>query len=123
VQAGGYVYDSEQNLETSEQLKYRDGLLLLPPPVVEWGRRRRVRRDLFAAEGHPSAVMDMSFANQALCAEYIAQNHKTLERTIYAVPEEIDRNIARLKLKAMGMEIDTLTDEQTRYLTSWEEGT
>ena len=67
--------------------------------------------------------MDMSFANQALCAEYIAQNHETLECTVYAVPEEIDRNIARLKLKAMGMEIDTLTDEQTRYLTSWEEGT
>ena len=79
--------------------------------------------NLAAAEGHPSAVMDMSFANQALCAEYIAQNHKTLEHTVYAVPEEIDRNIARLKLRAMGMEIDTLTDEQTRYLTSWEEGT
>ena len=79
--------------------------------------------NLAAAEGHPSAVMDMSFANQALCAEYIAQNHETLECTVYAVPEEIDRNIARLKLKAMGMEIDTLTDEQTRYLTSWEEGT
>ena len=79
--------------------------------------------NLAAAEGHPSAVMDMSFANQALCAEYIAQNHKTLECTVYAVPEEIDRNIARLKLRAMGIEIDTLTDEQTRYLTSWEEGT
>ena len=79
--------------------------------------------NLAAAEGHPSAVMDMSFANQALCAEYIAQNHETLERTVYAVPEEIDRNIARLKLKAMGIVIDTLTDEQTRYLTSWEEGT
>jgi adenosylhomocysteinase len=79
--------------------------------------------NLAAAEGHPSAVMDMSFANQALCAEYIAKNHQTLERTVYAVPEKIDRDIARLKLMAMGIEIDTLTDEQVRYLTSWEEGT
>jgi adenosylhomocysteinase len=79
--------------------------------------------NLAAAEGHPSAVMDMSFANQALCAEYIAKNHQTLERTVYAVPEKIDRDIARLKLTAMGIEIDTLTDEQVRYLTSWEEGT
>jgi len=79
--------------------------------------------NLAAAEGHPSAVMDMSFANQALCAEYIARNHQNLERTVYTVPEEIDRDIARLKLKAMGVKIDTLTDEQVRYLTSWEEGT
>jgi adenosylhomocysteinase len=79
--------------------------------------------NLAAAEGHPSAVMDMSFANQALCAEHIAKNYKTMERTVYTVPEEIDRNIAYLKLKAMGIEIDTLTDEQRRYLTSWEEGT
>jgi adenosylhomocysteinase len=79
--------------------------------------------NLAAAEGHPSAVMDMSFANQALCAEYIAQNHETLECTVYPVPEEIDRDIAHLKLKAMGVEIDTLTEEQARYLTSWEEGT
>jgi adenosylhomocysteinase len=79
--------------------------------------------NLAAAEGHPSAVMDMSFANQALCAEYIAKNHQTLERTVYGVPEKIDRDIARLKLTAMGIEIDTLTDEQVRYLTSWEEGT
>jgi adenosylhomocysteinase len=79
--------------------------------------------NLAAAEGHPSAVMDMSFANQALCTEYVAKNHKTLESTVYTVPEEIDRDIARLKLKAMGVEIDTLTDKQVRYLTSWEEGT
>jgi len=79
--------------------------------------------NLAAAEGHPSAVMDMSFANQSLCAEYIAKNHDTLERTVYTVPEELDRDIARLKLTAMGIEIDTLTDEQMRYLTSWEEGT
>jgi adenosylhomocysteinase len=79
--------------------------------------------NLAAAEGHPSVVMDMSFANQSLCAEYIAKNHDKLERTVYTVPEELDRDIARLKLTAMGIEIDTLTDEQTRYLTSWEEGT
>ena len=79
--------------------------------------------NLAVAEGHPSAVMDMSFANQALCAEYIAKNHETLERTVYTVPEEIDRDIARLKLRAMGIEIDTLTGAQVRYLTSWEEGT
>ncbi len=79
--------------------------------------------NLAAAEGHPSAVMDMSFANQALCAEFIAHNHEALECTVYTVPEEIDRNIARLKLAAMGVQIDTLTDEQARYLTSWQEGT
>jgi adenosylhomocysteinase len=79
--------------------------------------------NLAAAEGHPSAVMDMSFANQALCAAYILHNADRLERTVYTVPEEIDREIARLKLQAMGVEIDVLTPEQERYLASWEEGT
>jgi adenosylhomocysteinase len=79
--------------------------------------------NLAAAEGHPSAVMDMSFANQALCAEYMVQNASKLESTVYPVPEEIDKEIARLKLKAMGIEIDILTPEQAKYLTSWEEGT
>lgn len=79
--------------------------------------------NLAAAEGHPSAVMDMSFANQALCAEYMAKNHKKLEKKVYGVPEEIDREIARLKLKAMGIKIDTLTPKQRRYLRSWEMGT
>ncbi|MDW8068274.1 MAG: adenosylhomocysteinase [Anaerolineae bacterium] len=79
--------------------------------------------NLAAAEGHPSAVMDMSFANQALCTEYILRNADRLERTVYPVPEEIDREIARLKLQAMGVEIDVLTPEQERYLASWEEGT
>jgi adenosylhomocysteinase len=96
--------------------------------VLQDGRRINLLGEgrlvnLAAAEGHPSAVMDMSFANQSLCAEFIAQNHESLERTVYTVPEEIDRNIARLKLEAMGVEIDTLTEEQARYLTSWEEGT
>ena len=79
--------------------------------------------NLAAAEGHPSAVMDMSFANQALCAEYIVQHAEELERTVYPVPEAIDKKIASLKLEAMGIEIDVLTPEQARYLASWEEGT
>ncbi len=79
--------------------------------------------NLAAAEGHPSAVMDMSFANQALCARYIVRNCKKLKQRVYRVPEEIDRKIASLKLKAMGVVIDKLTREQNRYLHSWEMGT
>ncbi len=79
--------------------------------------------NLAAAEGHPAAVMDMSFANQALCVEWIVKNHATLEKRVYPVPEEIDREVARLKLRAMGVEIDTLTEAQDRYLHSWEQGT
>ena len=79
--------------------------------------------NLAAAEGHPSAVMDMSFANQALCAEYMVRNAKKLENMVYSVPENIDKEIARLKLKAMALDIDTLTPEQKKYLKSWEMGT
>jgi adenosylhomocysteinase len=79
--------------------------------------------NLAAAEGHPSAVMDMSFANQALCAEYMAKNFKKLQKKVYSVPEKIDRDIAFLKLKAMGTKIDILTAEQKKYLASWEMGT
>ena len=79
--------------------------------------------NLAAAEGHPSSVMDMSFANQALSAEYIAKEHATLKKQVYPVPLEIDQEIARLKLESMGIEIDTLTEEQERYLSSWEIGT
>ena len=79
--------------------------------------------NLAAAEGHPAAVMDMSFANQALCAEYVVTHAASLEKRVYTVPEEIDREVARLKLQAMGVEIDVLTPEQERYLASWEEGT
>jgi adenosylhomocysteinase len=79
--------------------------------------------NLAAAEGHPASVMDMSFANQALAAEYMVKNHTTLEKKVYPVPEEIDREIARLKLASMGTLIDTPTPEQRRYMTSWEEGT
>ena len=79
--------------------------------------------NLAAAEGHPSSVMDMSFANQALSAEYMAKEHATLKNQVYPVPHAIDREIARLKLKSMGVEIDTLTEEQEHYLSSWEIGT
>jgi len=79
--------------------------------------------NLSAAEGHPAAVMDMSFANQALATEYIGKNAERLNNEVYVVPEEIDREIARLKLVSMGVEIDTLTDEQSKYLASWEQGT
>jgi adenosylhomocysteinase len=76
-----------------------------------------------AAEGHPAKVMDMSFANQALSAEFAVKNASSLERKVYVVPEEIDQAIARLKLETMGVEIDRLTEEQARYLASWDEGT
>jgi adenosylhomocysteinase len=79
--------------------------------------------NLAAAEGHPAAVMDMSFANQALAAEYMLRHSQELERTVYAVPEPIDREIARLKLESLGVQIDVLTAEQAKYLDSWDEGT
>jgi adenosylhomocysteinase len=78
--------------------------------------------NLAAAEGHPSEVMDMSFANQALSVEHLAKNPK-LEPKVYNVPREIDESVASLKLKAIGVEIDVLTREQKKYLSSWEEGT
>lgn len=96
--------------------------------VLKDGRRLNVLADgrlvnLATAEGHPASVMDMSFANQALAAEYMLQNAATLKPAVYRVPIEIDREIARLKLDAMGVQIDTLTPEQARYLASWQEGT
>jgi len=79
--------------------------------------------NLAAAEGHPASVMDMSFANQALCLEYIVQNKGKLETKVYPVPEKIDKEVAQLKLKSMGIKIDKLTPEQDSYLASWHEGT
>ncbi|MBI4220604.1 MAG: adenosylhomocysteinase [Chloroflexi bacterium] len=79
--------------------------------------------NLAAAEGHPPSVMDMSFANQALASEYIVNNHAKLAPGVYRLPQELDHEIARLKMKSMGMGFDTLTDEQARYLASWESGT
>jgi adenosylhomocysteinase len=96
--------------------------------LLEDGRRINLLADgrlvnLAAAEGHPAAVMDMSFANQALSAEYMAKEGESLEKKVHGVPEEIDKEIARLKLESMGIEIDTLTDLQTKYLNSWDQGT
>ena len=79
--------------------------------------------NLAAAEGHPSAVMDMSFANQALCAEYMVRHAQELKNAVYSVPQAIDKQIAALKLAAMGIQIDVLTPQQAHYLTSWQEGT
>ena len=96
--------------------------------ALEDGRRLYLLADgrlvnISAAEGHPAIVMDMSFANQALSTEYAVQHAATLERRVYPVPREIDEEIARLKLETMGVSIDQLTEEQARYLASWDEGT
>jgi adenosylhomocysteinase len=79
--------------------------------------------NLAAAEGHPASVMDMSFANQALSAEYLVKNHKALQKSVFPVPVELDRRVAKLKLESMGIKIDRLTPEQEEYLASWSEGT
>jgi len=79
--------------------------------------------NLASAEGHPPSVMDMSFADQALSVEHMVKNYKTLEKKVYTVPDEIDREIAKLKLAAMSVAIDVPTPEQVRYMSSWEEGT
>jgi len=79
--------------------------------------------NLASAEGHPASVMDMSFANQALSVEYLVKNHKSLEKKVYAVPEDLDKRVARLKLDSLGIKIDKLTPEQEEYLASWSEGT
>lgn len=105
---------------------------LVRPYVEEYklddGRRLHILGEgrlinLASAEGHPASVMDMSFANQALSLEYMVKNADKLDNTVYGVPEDIDLEIARLKLEAMGIEIDTLTEEQEKYLHSWEHGT
>ncbi len=90
-------------------------------PLYILGEGRLI--NLAAAEGHPASVMDMSFANQALGAEYILKNADSLTPNVYTIPEEVDREIARLKLEAMGVKIDTLTAEQEAYLNQWQEGT
>ena len=79
--------------------------------------------NLAAAFGHPPEVMDMSFANQALCVRYIVENHEKLRNDVYSVPKEIDEEVARLKLAAMGVEVEVLTEEQKKYLSSWDLGT
>jgi adenosylhomocysteinase len=123
-------FNSEINLKALDEIA--TGVRQVRPSVQEYklgnGRRLNVLGEgrlinLAAAEGHPAAVMDMSFANQALCAEYMAENASSLENKVYDVPRDIDAEVARLKLRAMGIQIDVLTEEQKRYLTSWEEGT
>jgi adenosylhomocysteinase len=123
-------FNSEINLKVLDEMA--TGVRQVRPSAQEYkmrdGRRLHLLAEgrlinLAAAEGHPAAVMDMSFANQALCAEYIAANASKLEHRVYDVPEDIDKEVARLKLEAMGIAIDTLTEEQKRYLSSWEEGT
>jgi len=123
-------FNSEINLKALDEMA--TGVRQVRPAVQEYkmrdGRRLHVLAEgrlinLAAAEGHPAAVMDMSFANQALCAAYIAANAAKLEKRVYDVPDEIDKEVAQLKLHAMGIAIDTLTAEQERYLNSWEEGT
>jgi adenosylhomocysteinase len=102
--------------EYVEEYRYGDGRR-----VYLLGEGRLI--NLVAAEGHPASVMDMSFANQALAVEYLVKRGKTLKNKVYGVPVEIDREVARLKLQAMGIAIDTLTEEQQHYLASWEAGT
>jgi adenosylhomocysteinase len=120
-------FDSEVNLRALEQMA-GEGRRTLRPMVEEFriaenkslivlGEGRLV--NLAAAEGHPASVMDMSFANQALSAEYLAKEGKNLEPEVYPVPRDIDHEIARLKPVAMNIEIDTLTEDQQKYLTSW----
>ncbi len=123
-------FNVEINIEALEEMavekrRVREGV---EEYVLPDGRRLNLLGEgrlvnLACAEGHPSAVMDMSFANQALSVEYLVKNGDWLERRVYPVPEELDREVARLKLEAMGIEIDALTPEQERYLRSWEAGT
>ncbi len=123
-------FNVEINLEALEEMA--DGKQIARPFVDEYllgdGRRLYVLGEgrlinLAAAEGHPSAVMDMSFANQALSSEYMAKFSHTLSRDVHQVPREIDEEVGRLKLLSMGIHIDSLTDEQEKYLASWEIGT
>lgn len=123
-------FNAEINLPALEELAAAKRLVR--PFVDEYtmkdGRRIHVLGEgrlinLAAAEGHPASVMDMSFANQALSLEYMVKHADKLENTVYGVPQDIDLEIARLKLESMGVEIDTLTPEQEKYLHSWEQGT
>jgi len=130
VMANSGHFDAEINLKALNEMS--ESKKDLRPFVEEYrltdGRALVVLAEgrlvnLGAAEGHPASVMDMSFANQALCAEYMVQNHASLNKAVYDVPKLIDDEIARLKLEAMGVRIDTLTEEQEKYLNSWELGT
>jgi adenosylhomocysteinase len=130
IMANSGHFDAEINLKALGGMA--ESRETLKPLVEEYtladGRKLVVLAEgrlvnLGAAEGHPASVMDMSFANQALCAEYMVNQHQNLQKQVYDVPREIDDEIARLKLAAMGVKIDTLTAEQEHYLNSWELGT
>jgi adenosylhomocysteinase len=131
VLANSGHFNSEINIPALEGMSTGEPRMIRPfvaQYTARDGRKLNLLGDgrlinLAAAEGHPAAVMDMSFANQALGLEFMRANAKSLDRDVYTLPEEIDREIARLKLQSMGVEIDTLTEEQARYLASWQEGT
>jgi adenosylhomocysteinase len=123
-------FNAEINIPALEEMAVTKRLVR--PFVDEYtmkdGRRIHILGEgrlinLASAEGHPASVMDMSFANQALSLEYMVKHADELEHTVYGVPQDIDLEIARLKLEAMGVEIDKLTPEQEKYLHSWEHGT
>jgi adenosylhomocysteinase len=123
-------FNVEINIPALEKMSQEKRLVrpFVEQYVIEDGRRINQLGEgrlinLAAAEGHPASVMDMSFANQAISVEYMVKHADELEKRVYSVPAEIDRQIARLKLDAMGIHIDTLTPEQVKYLNSWEEGT
>ena len=123
-------FNVELDIEALEELSVKKRRIreFVDEYTLEDGRRINLLGEgrlinLAAAEGHPASVMDMSFANQALSAEYMVREGDRLEKRVYSVPEEIDREIAELKLKSMGIEIDSLTEEQEEYLASWEMGT
>jgi len=123
-------FDVELNLKGLRELSTSQRIIrdFVEEFTLENGRRIYLLGEgrlvnLAAAEGHPSSVMDMSFANQALSAEYMAQKGDKMEKKVYPVPSAIDKEIARLKLESMGVQIDTLTPEQKKYLSSWEMGT
>jgi adenosylhomocysteinase len=123
-------FNVEINIEALEEMatERRKAREYVDQYILGDGRRLNLLGEgrlinLSAAEGHPASVMDMSFANQALSLEYLLQHREELDKQVYTIPEIIDREIARLKLEAMGIEIDALTDEQVKYLSSWEEGT
>jgi len=123
-------FNVEINIEALEDMatETRKPREFIDQYILEDGRKLNLLGEgrlinLAAAEGHPASVMDLSFANQALSLEYLMQHREELENKVYTIPEAIDRDIARLKLETMGIEIDTLTEEQSKYLTSWQEGT
>jgi adenosylhomocysteinase len=113
---GKMASSRRQTREFVEEFALRDGRR-----IYVLGEGRLI--NLASAEGHPASVMDMSFANQALAADYMVKNHATLEKRVYSVPEALDKQVAKMKLESMGVKIDRLTVEQEHYLSSWSEGT